>query len=252
MRNLDPALVARRGLSAWTVSGGAWPDTTPPKTLQKLPPMPRCCEALQGVGLPGGAALARVRRHRRRDRVLRRVARASAHTLRVRDRRRRHQAERPRRCASGSAPPRSSRAGRRRSSSRREQARSRCCIEIEVNIGRTGAATPFADARADCASPGRRSRWRRCTTPTTSPQGHPRGRHGDHREGRRRHPARGRARRIADAARPTRAVGDADRLSGVRQPAAQAPKTRRSGAARTARARRSCGAASSTSRRAAR
>ena len=48
------------------------------------------------------------------------------------------------------------------------------------------------------------------------------------------------------------ALGDADRVPGVRQPAAQEPKTRWCGAARTAPARRGCGAASSTSRRAGR
>ena len=48
------------------------------------------------------------------------------------------------------------------------------------------------------------------------------------------------------------AVDDADGVPGLRQRAARRRKTRRCGAARTARARRSCGAASSTSRRAAR
>ena len=53
-------------------------------------------------------------------------------------------------------------------------------------------------------------------------------------------------------ARPAAAVGDADELPGLRQPAAPSRKTRRCGAARTAPARRSCSAGSSISPRAAR
>ena len=53
------------------------------------------------------------------------------------------------------------------------------------------------------------------------PQGHPRRRHRDRREGRRCHPARRRA-GAPRSGRPTAAVGDADRVPGVRQPAAQA------------------------------
>ena len=47
------------------------------------------------------------------------------------------------RFASGSARPRSFRAGRPRSSSRRSR-RTRSCSKIDVNVGRTGANTPYA------------------------------------------------------------------------------------------------------------
>ena len=192
MRNLDPSLVAKRGLAAWTYQV-VWPPHRAEHDTHA-----EDARRTEALGRPGRAALAAVRRHRRGRRVLRGVAR-EARDAAVRDRRRRHQARRSSRCASGSAPRRSSRAGRRPSSSR-PNARSRCCSEIEVNIGRTGAATPFAvleptvvggidDLDGDAAQPRRHH-----------PQGHPPGRPGDHREGRRRDSASRRARR-SDGAR---------------------------------------------------
>ncbi len=82
-------------------------------------------------------------------------------------------------------------------------------------------------------------------------QGPPRRRHGRHREGRRRHPARRRADPQPAPGR-IRAVGDADRRAPRAAASSHATKRRSSGAARTRRARRGCAAASSTSPRAAR
>ena len=98
---------------------------------------------------------------------------------------------------------------------------------IEINIGRTGAATPFAvlepmvvarldDLDGDAAQPRRHH-----------PQGHPPGRAGHHREGRRRDPARRRARPIR-----TRRIVPARWVMPttcpvVRQPAAEAGRRSR-------------------------
>ena len=43
-----------------------------------------------------------------------------------------------------------------------------CCSGFAVNVGRTGAVTPYRRARAGRRSPAPPSRWPRCTTRTTS------------------------------------------------------------------------------------
>ena len=154
------------------------------------------------------------------------------------------------RCASGSARRRSFRAGRPRSSSRPSRRRRGCC-SIEVNVGRTGAVTPYAvlepvfarrldDLDGDAAQRARTSRARTSATATRV----------RHREGRRRHPEGRRRRCSSRRAGGRRAVGDADRRARSAAARCSAPRTRSSGAARTRRARRGCAAASSTSRRA--
>ena len=129
-------------------------------------------------------------------------------------------------------------------------ARRGCCGSTSTS------AAPAPSRRSPCSSrsssPARRSRWRRCTTT---------------RKSRARTSAKGDMVIIEKAGdvipkvvapvlslRPDGfdAVGDADDLPGVRQRARSGTKRKSSGAARTRRARRGCGAASSTSRRAAR
>ena len=135
MRNLDPGQVARRGLSAFVYQlvgpAGAVPALHA-ATLARLrewglpvEPHWRRCEGIDEV-----LAFCDEWGERRR-------------TLRVRHRRRRDQGGRPRAARARSGPPRSSRAGPSRSSSRREQATTRL-LQIEVNVGRTGAVTPYA------------------------------------------------------------------------------------------------------------
>ena len=102
-----------------------------------------CSTRAEALGRAGRTALEALRRHRRGDRVLRGVARQAARRSHVRDRRRRDQGRRPGAARAAGLRPRSFRAGRRRSSSR-PSGRSRCCSASTINIGRTGAATPFA------------------------------------------------------------------------------------------------------------
>ena len=242
MRNLDPALVAKRGLRRGRIRSCGRPSAA------SRPRTPRCSTRLRRGGCRSSRTGSAARASTRWSRSARSGASKRA-TLRVRDRRRRHQAGRP-----GAA-----RAAR---------------LHVEVPALGDGVQVPgrAEDAmlqrdrgqhrphrRGDAVRGARADRRRRlddldgdAAQPRRHrPQGHPRRRAGDHREGRRRHSARGRSGRSRRAGRP-RAVGDADDLPGVRQPAAASRKTRRCGAARTARARRSCGAASSTSPRAAR
>ena len=90
LRNLDPELVAKRGLRAFTYQLVA--PEVPPTHADTL-------TLLRSWGLPVEIALAALRRDRRGDRVLRRMGRA-APRARLRDRRRRGEAER-RRAAQG-------------------------------------------------------------------------------------------------------------------------------------------------------
>ena len=110
MRNLDPPLVARRGLQLLGLPG--WSARARPDHARGH------AGAAVGVGPAGRAALAA--RAPASTRVVAFCARLAGRTphARLRHRRRRHQAGRRWRRASGSAPRRSSRAGRSRSSSR--------------------------------------------------------------------------------------------------------------------------------------
>ena len=158
MRNLDPAHVATRGLLAWTYQLVAEPAVVPPTHDALL-------QTLAGVGPAGRAPLAALRRHRRGVGLLRGVGRG-AQDARLRDRRRRRQGERP---------------GRARAA-RHDQQVSALGDRVQVS-GRAGHDRAARDprerrahrrrhavrrARAGASWPGRRSRWRRCTTPTTS------------------------------------------------------------------------------------
>ena len=172
-----------------------------------------CSTRLRAVGAAGRAALEALRRHRRGRRVLRRVGRERARTPRVRDRRRRRQAGRPRAARARWARRRSSRAGRRRSSS----PRSRQTTMLDADRGqrrpdrrgdavrraRAGVRRRLDDLDGDAAQ---RRRHR--------PQGHPRRRPRDHREGRRRHPAGGRS-VLPERPAALAAVADADDVPGA-------------------------------------
>ncbi len=143
MRNLDPALVSKRGLSAFVYQlvvrrgqarrARSAPDA--PLTRRRSTPM-------RDWGLPVEPHWRRCDEHRRRRRVLRGVGRQAA-DARLRHRRRRHQGRRPRAAraarrdgevpALGDGVQVPGAAGARRR-----------CVAIEVNVGRTGAVTPYA------------------------------------------------------------------------------------------------------------
>ena len=199
-------------------------------------PTPRSLEQLDGVGPARRAALDAVRRHRRGRRVLRSVARRAP-------------TRSPSRPTASSSRWTTSRSRERLGTTSKfprwavafkfpaQQAATRL-TQIEVNVGRTGAVTPVRGARAGVAggiddldgdAPQRRGH---------RAQGHPRGRPGHHREGRRRHPE-GRAGRSSRSG-PARlgAVGDADRRARRAAARWRGRRTRWSGAARTRRARR--------------
>ena len=252
MRNLDPALVAKRGLSAFVYqvvasNNGAGDAAPHPAGAARYATHAETLTAMREMGTAGRTALARcdgiddvvafcdewARRSGGRS-ISTPTASSSRWTIS--------------RCARGSARPRSFRAGRPRSSSRRSRSTPRL-LQIEVNVGRTGAVTPFA-VLEPVFSPAPRSRWRRCTTPRTS---------------RARTSARATTVVVEKAgdvipqvvapvlslrAAGRGAVGDADDLSASAAARCIATKRRSSGAARTRRARRGCGAASSTSPRA--
>ena len=166
------------------------------------------------VGAAGRAARRSVPGHRRRHRLLPRVGRPGASSS----------SSTPTassssstisRCASGSAARPSSRAGRRRSSSPRSSSRPRL-LRIEVNVGRTGADTPYAVLEPVFVAGSTVSMATLAQRRGHRAQGSARRRHRHHRKGRRRHPASRRARAQPAAGRRD-AVGDADDVQGVRQ-----------------------------------
>ena len=187
MRNLDPrwspGAACRRSSISWSTRGRSETDG-----------FAAHADTLDGdarLGPAGRAALDALRRHRRGDRVLPRVGRQAPHAS-ISTPTASSSRWTTSRCASSSARRRSFRAGRRRSSSRRSR-RPPAAATIDVNVGRTGAVTPFAvlepvlprrvdDLDGDAAQ---RRRHRA--------QGPPRGRPRAHREGRRRHPEGGQA-----------------------------------------------------------
>ena len=122
---------------------------------------------------------------------------------------------------------------------------------ILVNVGRTGAVTPYADLEPVFLAGSTISQGDAAQRPGSRAQGHPRRRLRPDREGRRRHPE-GRdvaAAAAADRRRRAAAVGDADRRARSAGRRWCAAKRKRSGAARTRAVRPACAAASSTSPR---
>ena len=127
LRNLDPALVAKRGLSAFfyqlvrrRATGQAGDRRGRPRRRHA-----RDARTAPRVGAAGRAALAALRRHRRARRLLPRVGREAPHRSTSIPTASSSRSTRWR-SAARSAPPASSRAGRSRSSSRRSRRR-RCC-----------------------------------------------------------------------------------------------------------------------------
>ncbi len=133
-----------------------------------------------------------------------------------------------------------------------EQATTRL-IRIDVNVGRTGAVTPFAVLEPVRARAARRSRWRRCTTSRKSRAAtSAKATASCIEKGRRHHPEGRRARVVESARRRSADVADADGVPVLRQ---RAGETRRRGGLAVRerrRARRASAADSSTSPRAAR
>ena len=131
--------------------------------------------------------------------------------------------------------------------SRREQATT-VLRQIAVNVGRTGAVTPYAVLEPVFLAGSTISMATLHNAEDVARK--------DLREGDRVLIEKGGdvipkvVKAILPASGRQRALGDADELPGVRQRRCGATKRRSSGAARTPRARRACAAASSTSRRA--
>ena len=242
MRNLDPALVRRRGLKAWTYQT-VWPPSTPePASHSEM------LAAMAAWGLPvephwqrcdGIDAVWAFCEHWRdtrldlefeTDGVVVKVDRLSQ---------RRHlgwTSKFPRWATAFKFPA---------------QQATTLLQRIAVNIGRTGAATPFAVLDPVFVG-GSTVSLATLHNPDDLARKDIRERDtGDRRKGGRRHSARRRT-RPREAAGRLDAVGDADGVPGLRQSRCTSPTTRPCGAARTARVRPSCSAASSTSPRAAR
>ena len=135
--------------------------------------------------------------------------------------------------------PRSSRAGRRPSSSPSSAAHE--LLRIDVNVGRTGAVTPFAVLEPVLLG-GTTVRWRRCTTSRKSPAATSAGDSSSSKK------AATSSRRSCAGAQPTasRRAWTMPRRAVLRQ-RAPARRTRSCGGARTSRVRRVSAAASSTS-----
>ena len=160
MRNLDPSLVARRGLRVY-LSARRTPTTSPRGRVARR----RCSATLRSVGAAGRAALARCC-----DGIDAVVAFCDEWPTGgrrcLRHRRCRHQGRRPR---AARAP-------------RHHEQVPALGDRVQVSGGAAddhaaadrGQRGPHrsGDARSPCwsrcSSPARRSRWRRCTTPTTS------------------------------------------------------------------------------------
>ena len=245
MRNLDPALVAKRGLSAFTYQLVAAEPSAPRRRT------PTMLDALRAWGLPVEPHWRALRRHRRRWSPSAHEWADKRRDARLRHRRRRRSRSTTWRCASALGTHQQVSALGDRVQVPGASRRRRSCRQIDVNVGRTGAVTPFAvlepvfarrldDLDGDAAQ---RRRHRA--------QGHPRRRLGGRREGRRRHPA-GRRPGAQPAAAGRAAVGDADDVPALRQRAA--PRRRRGRLALREHVvpGASCSAASSTSPRAAR
>ena len=113
------------------------------RATRGAPPMPRCSKRPRRVGAAGRAALESAARASSAIRRSAKSGATSAATLQFETDGVVIKLDRLRRCASSSGPPPSFRAGRRPSSFPRSRRR-RLLSEIDVNIGRTGAATPFA------------------------------------------------------------------------------------------------------------
>ena len=253
MRNLDPALVAKRG--AWRVhvpAGAPACRRIPRRRATRLADSHaddarrRCGR----VGAAGRAALAALRRASTRSSRSARSGPTDGATLEFDTDGVVDQGRRPRAARAARRRRRSFRAGRPPSSSRRSRRTRGCCRSTSTSAA--PARTRRTPCSSRCFSPARRSRWRRCTTPKTS-----RARtcaKATRSSSRRPATSSRRSSRRSCSLRPAglTPVGDADDLPGVRQRSCTATKRRSSGAARTRRARRGCAAASSTSRRAAR
>ena len=123
MRNLDPALVARRRRLGARITYSA--ESVRSEALAADHAMPRLLEAMRALGPAGRGALPALHGHRRGDRVLpgvgRQAPRAASSTPTASS-----SSWTTWRCASGSARPPSSRAGRPRSSFPRSR-RTRSC-----------------------------------------------------------------------------------------------------------------------------
>ena len=191
MRNLDPALVAEARAVGVHLSAGRrrsaarWRRRRSPAGGRAS--HAETLAAMRALGAAGRAALAALRRHRRRRGVLRASGPTAARSLdfdtdgvviKVDDLALRETARHDRQVSRAGRPPSSFRPSRRR----------RMLRQIEVNVGRTGAVTPYAvlepvlprrldDLDGDAAQ----RRGHRA-------QGPPRRRPRADREGRRRHP----------------------------------------------------------------
>ena len=202
----------------------------------------------RGVGPAGRATPRAARRHRGAGRVLRALAGPAARP-RLRNRRRGDQGRHARRSRAAGDHLEVSAVGHRLQVSRaagddpsqRHRAAGGTDRRGDAGGGARAGVAGRVDHRQCHAAQRRRDRA----------QGHPAGRPGGHRKGRRRHPEGRRA-------SSTRIAPTGPSRGRCRRPVPSArarwcgPRARSSGAARTRPVRRSCGAASSTSRRATR
>ena len=242
MRILDPALVKRRGLSAFVyqlvvrrraASRGAHAETL---------------EALRRLAAAGPTRLAALRRHRRSCWRSATSGRTGAPGCSSSIPTASWSRSTTWRCASASARPRSSRAGRLAFKFPAQQAHT-AAAGIEVNVGRTGAVTPYAVLEPVFLAG---STISMATLHNAEDVARKDLREGDTvliEKARRRHSQGGQADLTHPAGRAVPWVMPTTCPS-VRQRSCSATKRKWSGAARTRRARRGCAAASSTSPRA--